>query len=211
MTLLAAIWLTFLSSAHAAPVRTILLFGDSIIAGYGLKGKESPPERLQQILRKTFPDIVVINGGVSGDTTSSGRARLEWTLDQSKPDLMLLALGGNDVLRGINAGVVQRNLDVMIYDILKRSIPLILSRVETPENYGPEFKKSYDQIYVYLKQRYKNVPIYPFLLTRIYGKTDYMLPDGIHPNARGAEIIAQDLAHYLLPYLKQRAGGKPLK
>jgi acyl-CoA thioesterase-1 len=185
-----------LSHAHAKETNVILLFGDSIIAGYGLKAEESVPVRLQELLRERREGVTVINGGVSGDTTGAGRSRLEWTLDKHKPDLVVLALGGNDVLRGIPPEVTGENLAAMLELLKKRNIPTILSAVNAPANLGEAYRKQFDAIYTDAAKRY-NVPLYPFLIGEFFGQNAFMQADGIHPNADGARNIATNLARYL--------------
>lgn len=192
-----------LSHASAKDTTVILLFGDSIVAGYGLSSEETVPSHLQAILQEKYAGIEVINGGVSGDTTSSGRNRLEWTLDKHRPDLVVLALGGNDLLRGIPPEITKENIDVMIELLEKRGIPAVLSAVRAPYNLGGEYRARFEAIYTEAAKR-SGIPLYPFLLNKTFGKNDLMQPDGIHPNAKGAKTIARDLAAYLqtLPMLK---------
>jgi acyl-CoA thioesterase I len=182
---------------HANAKETIiLLFGDSIIAGYGLAAEASVPARLQAILLDKHKEINVVNGGVSGDTTSAGRSRLAWTLDKHHPDLVILALGGNDVLRGMSPNLTKENIFAML-EVLKRlNIPTILTAVRAPSNLGSAYSEQLDAVYTEAAKNY-NVPLYPFLLNDTYGKNELMQSDGLHPNAKGAELIAQNLAEYL--------------
>lgn len=182
--------------ANAKETTAILLFGDSIIAGYGISAEESVPARLQSILQEKNKEIKVINGGVSGDTSGAGRSRLAWTLDKYHPDLVILALGGNDMLRGIPPQITRENIIAMLELLKQRNIAVILSAVLAPYNLGQDYKKRFDAVYTQAAKLY-NAPLYPFLLSKTYGKSDMMQPDGIHPNARGAELIARELAEYL--------------
>lgn len=190
------ILLTPLSHANAKDTNIILLFGDSIIAGYGLSVNNSLSVKLELLLQQKFPAVRVINGGVSGDTTAGGRNRLDWTLNRRRPDLVIVALGGNDVLRGIPPEVTRDNISAML-DVLKRqNIPTILSAVQAPDSYGRIYQEKLDAAYKELAEIY-DVPLYPFLLADVFGNTAMMQADGIHPNAQGTELIAKKLADYI--------------
>jgi len=186
-----------LSHVNAKDTNVILLFGDSIVAGYGLGAEDSVPAKMESLLKKKYPDAKVINGGVSGDTTASGRSRLEWTLDKQRPGLVILALGGNDVLRGLPPAVTRDNLTAMLELLKQRNIPTILSAVQAPDSHGATYRKQFDAAYKELAEQY-GTPLYPFLLADIFGNNGMMQPDGIHPNAQGAEHIAKLLVGYLI-------------
>lgn len=185
-----------LSQANAKDTTRILLFGDSIIAGYGVQASEALPVQLEKLLNKDGGNFTVVNGGVSGDTTTAGRSRLAWMLGKSKPDLVLVALGGNDVLRGIPPQVTKENITAMLEMLKQKNINTILSAVEATPSLGAEYKKEFDAIYPDVAKNY-NVPLYPFLLTHTYNNKELMQPDGIHPNAKGAEAIAIELANFI--------------
>ncbi len=187
---------TLFLPVEAKATRTILLFGDSIVAGYGLAKEDALPTQLQAILREKDDAITVINGGVSGDTTSGGRSRLSWTLDKHEPDLVILALGGNDVLRGTRPKATKENIEAMLELLDQRGITTILSAVEAPANLGPLYRRQFNALYEDTADKF-NIPLYPFLLRDTYGKPALMLPDGIHPNAKGAALIARNLAAFL--------------
>lgn len=187
------------SHVRAKDTTTILFFGDSIVAGYGLSLEESPPAQLEKKLRLTNPEVAVINGGVSGDTTSAGRSRLEWTINKNNPDIVILALGGNDVLRGIPPKVTRENIDAMLNVLKQKDIDVILSSVQAPDNLGIEYKKEFTDLFVEIAEEY-DVPLYPFLISETFGKREFMQSDGIHPNTKGAKLIADDLGEYLLEH-----------
>ena len=174
----------------------ILLFGDSIVAGYGLEAEDTISSHLQSLLADEGYEAAVVNAGVSGDTTAGGRTRLAWTLDRQQPNAVLLALGGNDVLRGLPPEVTRENLDAMLAELQKRNIPTVLSAVQAPSNMGVDYQQTLNGIYTDLAEKYE-VPLYPFLIEDTFGKTDYMQDDGIHPNEAGAQLIARNLAEYL--------------
>ncbi len=184
------------SSAESKQIKSILLFGDSIVAGYGVIAENSLPVKLEEYFRKQDRDIKVINGGVSGDTTSGGNSRLAWTLKQHKPDMVILALGGNDMLRGISPDIVRKNLDAMLSTAKKANIPVILSAVKSPFNLGTDYSGRFNEIYPELADKY-DVELYPFFLENIYNKKEFMQPDGIHPNANGVDEIVKGLGAYI--------------
>ena len=186
-----------LSHASARETNVILLFGDSLIAGYGLPEEDSVPTKLEVLLKKQLGDARVINGGVSGDTTAGGRSRLEWTLNRNRPRLVVLALGGNDVLRGIPYEVTRDNLAAMLNLLKQRNIPTILSEVRAPDSHGKIYGEKLGEVYKGLAKSY-GIPLYPFLLTEVFENSEMMQIDGIHPNAKGAELIALKLSDYIL-------------
>ena len=189
-----------LSHAQAKPATSILLFGDSIIAGYGLKEEDALDIQLEKFFAKNGQAVTVENAGVSGDTTNSGLSRLEWAIKRSAPDIVFLALGGNDVLRGIPPTFTRKNLDAMLAILQKRNINVVFSRVQAPSNLGANYSVALNNAYEELAKTY-NVPLYPFLLEGTFNKPALMLKDGIHPNAQGVKIISQELGRYLLDYI----------
>ncbi len=184
----------------AIAVSTILLFGDSIIAGYGLPEKDTLSTKLEGLFQKEGLDVQIINGGVSGDTTSGGLSRLQWTLNEHKPDLVFVALGGNDVLRGFPASVTKQNVKGMLEILQQNGTPTILSEVQAPPNMGIKYAFEFNSIYEDLADDY-DVPLYPFLLEDIFGKSTYMKNDAIHPNARGIDHIVENLGPFLVDYI----------
>lgn len=179
----------------AGPERLILALGDSLYAGYGLKRGESLPEDVETLLRRQGVNAKVVNAGVSGDTTSAGRKRLTFALDKlpRKPDLVMLGLGGNDVLRQIPVAETRANLVAMLDELRRRDIPVVLTGMRAPPNLGPDYAVPFDAIYPDLARKYDAV-LDPFVLAGVLGDRRLMLPDGIHPNARGVDIIATRIA-----------------
>ena len=174
----------------------ILAFGDSLTAGYGLSRKASFPARLEQALQVAGYRVQVTNAGISGDTTSGGRARLAWSLED-KPDLLILELGANDALRGIPPDIIRENLQSMIKQGLEAGAALLLCGMTAPTNFGPAYKKDFDAIFPELAKEF-NVPLYPFFLQGILGNTDLTLNDGLHPSALGVDEIVRRI----LPVIK---------
>jgi len=192
-----------LSQAHAKHPTTILLFGDSIIAGYGLAEKESLAVQLEEYLTDNKRDVKVINAGVSGDTTSAGLTRLAWSLKRNSPDIVFLALGANDVLRGLTPTITRQNLDAMLKILQANKVRVILSKVEAPASLGEDYMKEVALAYESLAKEY-DVPLYPFLLQSVFNKPALMLPDGIHPSAAGVKTITQPLGDYLIKFMKTK-------
>jgi acyl-CoA thioesterase-1 len=195
--------LTTISHAQEKTTRTILLFGDSIVAGYGLNQNDFLSTQLENALKEKGLDVKIINAGVSGDTTSGGRSRLQWTLDKYKPDILFIALGGNDFLRGVPPNITRENVDAMLVIAGQNKTATILSAVEVPANMGVEYMQSFNSIYPDLSKKYK-IYLYPFLLKNIFGSNIFMQSDGIHPTAIGIKKVADELADFFSDNLMQK-------
>ena len=177
------------------PEQLILAFGDSLYAGYGLKRGESMPAHVEALLRQEGVNAKVVNAGVSGDTTSAGRKRLSFALDNlpRKPNLVMLGLGGNDVLRQIPVAETRANMTAMLDELRRRNIPVVLTGMRAPPNLGPDYVASFDSMYPELARQYR-ADLYPFVLAGVLGERGLMLPDGIHPNAKGVDVMATQIA-----------------
>ena len=182
---IAAILLLLTSYGHAET--RILMLGDSITAGYGLASEQALPIQLEKALNNS--EVRIINGGVSGDTTAGGLARLDWLL-ADQPNAVIIALGGNDTLRGINPEASQKNLAAILKTLQQQEIPALLAGMQAPRNLGAEYTRRFDAIFPALAQEF-DVLFYPFLLEGIATIPDLNQPDGIHPNENGvARIVA---------------------
>ena len=183
------------SAVVTGPKRTVLAFGDSLYAGYGLRRGESLPDAIEQRLRARGRDATLINAGVSGDTTAGGRRRLAYTLDRldRKPDLVLLGLGGNDLLRQVDPAETRANLEAMLDELGRRGIPVVLTGVLAPPNLGPDYAARFNGIWPDLAREHE-AALDPFILQGVIGNRALMLPDGIHPNAQGVARIADRVA-----------------
>jgi acyl-CoA thioesterase-1 len=181
--------------AVKGPEQLILAFGDSLYAGYGLKRGESMPAHVEALLRQEGVNAKVVNAGVSGDTTSAGRKRLSFALDNlpRKPNLVMLGLGGNDVLRQIPVAETRANMTAMLDELRRRNIPVVLTGMRAPPNLGPDYVASFDRMYPELARQYR-ADLYPFVLAGVLGERGLMLPDGIHPNAKGVDVMATQIA-----------------
>lgn len=172
------------------PERRIIAFGDSLFAGYGLDPAQSYPARLEAALRAKGVNAAVTNAGISGDTTAAGLQRLAFTLDAQAetPDLFILELGGNDLLRGLSPEETRGNLAEMLTVLRERKVPVLLMGMRAPPNYGPEYQAAFDAIYRDLAKEYGTALI-PFWLEDIYREPDLFQSDKIHPTAEGIERL----------------------
>jgi acyl-CoA thioesterase-1 len=188
------------------PERLILAFGDSLYAGYGLDRGQSLPDAIQARLRRAGINATVVNAGVSGDTSAAGRQRLAFALDNlpRRPDLVLLGLGGNDVLRQIPATETRANMTAMVAELDRRGVPVVLTGMRAPPNLGPDYVAAFDTIWPDLATRYHDA-LYPFILDGVIGDPALMQADRVHPNARGVQRVADGVA----PLVEQRLTGGP--
>ncbi len=185
----------------AGPERLVLAFGDSLYAGYGLDRGQSLPDAIQARLRAGGVNATVVNAGVSGDTSAAGRQRLAFTLDNQarKPDLVLLGLGGNDVLRQISPAETRANMTAMLDELKRRDIPVMLTGMKAPPNLGADYVARFDSIWLDLARTYHGT-LYPFILDGVIGDPALMQGDRVHPNAAGVAKIADRVA----PLVKER-------
>jgi acyl-CoA thioesterase I len=191
-----------LASPAAARVPEILAFGDSLTAGFGLPAGEAFPAQLAARLKALGVTARVVNAGGSGDTTADGLARLDWAL-ADKPQLVILEFGANDMLRGIDPGIVRANLDAMIGKIQATGAAVLLAGMKAAPNWGERYQRRFDRIYPALA-RARGVALYPFFLDGVALDPALNQPDGKHPNARGAAVLAARIA----PYVARLIGGK---
>ncbi|UWQ20016.1 arylesterase [Jannaschia sp. W003] len=184
-------------AAAAEPVR-VLALGDSLTAGYGLAQGEGFVPALQAWLEREGVDAVVENAGVSGDTTAGGLARVDWSL-ASEPDAAIVALGGNDLLRGIDPASSRANLDGILTKLDAAGVEALLVGLEAPGNFGPDYKAAFDAMYPEVAEAHGALHEASFLgplvaeLTPAEARARYMQPDGIHPNAEGVQVIVEAL------------------
>ncbi len=172
------------------PEQTILAFGDSLFAGYQVEQDEGYPERLEAVLRGRGINAQVMDAGVSGDTTAEGLARIAFVLDNAAvtPDLAIVELGGNDLLRGISPDQTRANLEGILKELANREIPTLLMGMRAPPNYGPEFQTAFDELYPDLAQQF-DTALVPFFLESIYERRELIMDDQIHPTAEGIEVL----------------------
>lgn len=193
--------LFFAATAAAQGTKTILFFGDSITAGYGIDEEDAFPAHIQRKIDEKGLNYRVVNAGLSGETSAGGLRRVDWILQQHI-DLFVLELGGNDGLRGINPESTKENL-AGIMDKVSDKYPdaiIILTGMEAPPNMGSDYTERFRQIYAELYEEF-DVVFMPFILDGVAGEPDLNLADGIHPTEEGHKIVAENLWNYLLPVL----------
>jgi acyl-CoA thioesterase-1 len=182
-------------AAAAAKSPLIWAFGDSLAAGYGLPPNQGFTAQLQSALRRAGVPARVRNGGVAGDTAAQARARLRWGLRGlgEKPDLVIVELGANDMLRGLPVPQARRNLALILAELKRREIPVLLAGMRAAPNLGPDYGRAFEAMYPALATAYR-VPLYPFFMEGVAGQRTLIQRDGLHPNARGvAEIVRRIL------------------
>ncbi len=172
----------------------LLMLGDSITAAYGLARPEGLPARLEAALRERGRQVRVLDAGVSGDTTAGGRARLEWALAE-RPHAVIVALGGNDGLRGLPPGQSYANLRAIMETLKARGLPVLLAGMYAPPNLGADYGREFYGTYERLAREYPEAVFYPFLLDGVAGDPALNQPDRIHPNAAGVRVMVDRMLH----------------
>ena len=187
----------FLDMAHAQtptpagrPVKLVAL-GDSLTAGYNLPGSAAFPVKLEQALRRKGVAVEIVNAGVSGDTSQAGLERLDWSVPDGT-DGVILELGANDALRGIDPAQTRQSLEAIITRLRQRGIAVMLAGIYAPRNLGEDYAKRFDAIHRELAEKYGLV-LYPFFLEGIAGDRALNLPDGMHPTAEGVDVIVRSI------------------
>ena len=182
----------------------ILAFGDSLTAGYGLPRGQGFAPQLEDSLRRNGVRAFVSDAGVSGNTAAAGRARLKWTLDglKRKPDLAIVALGANDMLRGLSPRQTRADLDAILAEFKRRDIKVMMAGMLAPPNLGRAYQTEYNGLFPALARQY-DAELYPFFLTGVAGDRRLNLPDGVHPNFQGIKVMVSGILPTVL-----RALGK---
>lgn len=181
--------------------KTILFFGNSLTAGYGIEEEEAFPALIQEKVDSLDLNYQVINAGLSGETTASGLSRLDWFLED-KPEVFILELGGNDGLRGISLEETEKNLRSIILRVQEKypETKIVLAGMQIPPNMGPEYTENFRTMYAEIAET-TSVSLIPFLLEGVAGDPDLNLPDGIHPTEEGHQRVAETVWQYLKPLL----------
>lgn len=195
------LFLMFFNTLEAQEKKTILFFGDSITAGYGIDSEDAFPALIQSKLDSLNYNYRAVNAGLSGETSAGGLRRVDWVLQQSV-DIFVLELGGNDGLRGVDPADTKKNLQGII-DIVREknsNITLILSGMEAPPNMGQDYTDAFRQVYIELAQE-NDLQFIPFILEGVAGNPELNLPDGIHPTEEGHQIVADLVWETLYPLL----------
>jgi len=194
LLLLLAVFFNVPSVQAAEP--KIMVFGDSLAAGYGLSHTDSFPGQLQTRLRAQGFGHEIVNAGVSGDTTAGGLARLDWAL-ADQPDFIILILGGNDMLRGLSPAQTREALDQILHRLKQRNIDILLCGMLAPANMGPDYAADFAALYAELAAKH-DVLFYPFFLDGVALNPDLNQPDGLHPDAGGVSVIVSRIWPYIL-------------
>jgi acyl-CoA thioesterase-1 len=179
----------FLAGAQSQRRLLVVAFGDSLTAGFGLPAAAAFPVVLQAALKARGLDVEIANAGVSGDTTSGGLERLDWSVPP-EARAVILELGANDALRGIDPAIAERNLEAIVAKLKQRGVAVFLAGMRAPPNMGPEFRERFDGIYPRLAQRH-GLMLYPFFLDGVAGEARLNQADGIHPTAEGVRLIVE--------------------
>ncbi len=204
------LWLG-LSGAAPAP-KLVWAFGDSLTAGYGLPPNQGFTAQLQAALRRAGVAAEVRNGGVSGDTAAQGRARLLWGLRglPRTPDLVIVELGANDMLRGLPPAQARANLERILVELQRRRIPVLLAGMRAAPNLGPGYARAFEGMYPELARKYR-VPLYPFFMEGVAGNRALIQRDGLHPNARGVSVVVRGILPEVRRALASRLSVTPAK
>jgi len=198
--MLAAFFL--IAPVYATETQKMVAFGDSLTAGYGLSQAHAFPVQLERALRDEGLAIKVENAGVSGDTSTGGLQRLDWALANGA-DFVLLELGANDALRGIDPSITRRNLDAIITKIRAKNIPIFFTGMRAPPNMGPVYQQEFDEIFPELAKKH-NLAFYPFFLEGVAAMADLNQSDAIHPNSDGVAIIVKKMVPHLVSFIKNK-------
>lgn len=196
------------AAAAEAPPRTIVAFGDSLTAGLGVPLDRAYPAQLAQRLAQGGYPYRVVNAGVSGDTTAGGLRRVNWVL-QSKPSVVIVALGANDGLRGLKLADTRQNLEAIIERLQQASAVVVLAGMKLPPNYGADYTEGFEALFPALAKRY-GLSLIPFLLEGVAAKPTLNQADGIHPTEEGYRLVTDTVYRTLAPLLEQNGGAVSL-
>lgn len=204
--LLLALMTSLATSPAAARDVHVLAFGDSLTAGYGVPPGQGFAPQLEQMLRRNGVRAFVTNAGVSGNTAAQGRARLKWTLDglKVKPDLAIVALGANDMLRGLPPKQTRADIDVILAELKRRGIKVLVAGMLAAPNLGPRYSSEYNRIFPDLAAAHGTL-LYPFFLAGVAGNPELALPDKVHPNFQGIKRMVSGITPTVLRALGRRA------
>jgi len=199
-----AILLLSVQLAFAKPV-TLLVLGDSLTAGLGLEPQDAFPAKLEAALKLRYPDLTIVNAGVSGDTAADGLARLDWALTDDVGGL-IVGLGANDALRGLDAVQTEMALDGIMLKAQQKNLPVLILGMKAPPNMGPDYVARFDGLYPRLAEKHGAL-LYPFFLDGVAANASLNQADGIHPNAQGVDAIVLKV----MPLVEELIGKVPVK
>lgn len=185
-----------INTAMAQDRPRLVVLGDSLTAGYGLPQDQAFPVRLAAWLRENGVEAQVINAGVSGDTSAGGLARLDWAIGTPAVTHAIVALGANDGLRGLSPAALEQNIDRIVERLKARSVKVLLAGMYAPRNFGREYAAEFDAVFARVASKH-GVPLYPFFLEGVAADPSLNQGDGIHPNARGVEVMVSRIGPYV--------------
>jgi len=201
---LAFFFLSAFGGESRAEEKFVLAMGDSLMAGYNLPPDASFPAQLENWLNQNGLEVTVLNSGVSGDTTTAGRSRLDWALSgapNGNPDLFIIEFGGNDMLRGIDPAITRANMDAILKSLTDKNINVLLMGMLAAPNMGTEYEAEFNAIFPDLAEKY-GVHFYPFYLEGVANIRELNLEDGIHPNEQGIGIMVENSGPMILRLLQ---------
>ena len=197
------------SSPPTVVGKKLVAFGDSLTEGLGVDEEQAYPAQLQRKLQAEGLEWTVINAGNSGETTSGARSRLDWVL-KLQPDAVILEIGGNDGLRGIDPKVTRENIAFMIDTFREKKIPVMLAGMKILANMGPDYTEAFESVYPEIAKE-KNVPLIPFFLKGVGGVVELNQEDRVHPTEKGYARVVQGIAPHVIPWLKSLDSATPKK
>ena len=198
---IALIMTLLFTNVYAQDPIKIMLYGDSLMAGYGLPQKDNLASELSREIKSNDSTISFINASISGNTSKNGLSRVDWSLGDN-PNIVILCLGANDMLRGLDPSLTKNNLDSIINKFINNNAIIILAGMQSPESMGPKYKKEFDAIYPDLSAQY-NLIFMPFLLEGVALEKELLQADFKHPNAKGIRVMADNLNPYILQAIDQ--------
>lgn len=201
----ALVFLLLMVNTAAAQPLTLLGFGDSLMAGYGLQPSDAFPVKLEAALKARGHDVKVINAGVAGDTALDGASRLDWALSD-EVDAVIVEFGANDALRGLPVPQAEQALDQLLGKLAEKKLPVLIAGMRAPPNLGPDYQKAFDGMYARLAEKH-GMLLYPFFLDGVAANVKLNQADGMHPNPAGVDVIVA----LILPSVEQLLGKTAVK
>ena len=198
---LSSLLLFFTSTVYADNSLKIMLYGDSLMAGYGLPQNVNLASELTRNFKENNPSLTFINASISGNTSKNGLSRVEWSLGD-KPNIVILCLGANDMLRGLDPALTAKNLDAIITKFINNNAIVILAGMLSSESMGPEYQIQFDSIYPELSKKHSLI-FMPFLLDGVALEKELLLADYKHPNAKGIKVMSTNLSPFIVEALSR--------
>ena len=189
------------TNVHAQSPIKIMLYGDSLMAGYGLPQNENLISTLSKKYKDSESSLSFINASISGNTSKNGLSRVDWSIGDN-PNIVILCLGANDMLRGLDPALTKNNLDLIISKFVSNNSIVILAGMQSPESMGPDYQSAFDGIYPELSNKY-NLIFMPFLLEGVALEKEKLQADFKHPNAQGIKVIAKNLEPYIFQAIER--------